>query len=218
MTDSEPKLMFLGGEEATAEIRSDASKLNDISSTQFDTLSRELFDEENLFDFLFTETEDVTKLGDSIGVSDEQLEAISNLLRALITNAAKHDLIESQIQQDLTAIDIQEERAKKLAEEISTVVPGVRQGLAISSRVDPLPSLQEFDWSVEKTVTTPMIDGAGLHRVFFEITYGRDEDNTETARFQINEEDARYLFSEIAQLSDALSTGVGDIEQSDRSE
>lgn len=63
-----------------------------------------------------------------------------------------------------------------------------------------------------------MIDGAGLHRVFFEITYGRDEDNTETVRFQINEEDARYLFSEIAQLSDALSTGVGDIEQSDRSE
>ena len=218
MTDSDPKLMFLGGEEATAEIRSDASKLSGVSSSQFDTLCEELFDEKNLFNLLFADNEGVAEFGDSIGVPDEQLEGIFNLLRAFITNAAKYDLLESQIQQDLSAIDIQEERAEKLAEEISTVLPGIRQALAMSSRVDPLPALQEFNWSVEKTVTTPTVDGAGLHRVFFELTYGRDEDDTETVRFQTDEEDAGYLISQIAQLSDALSTGVDDIEQSDRSE
>lgn len=218
MTDSEPKLMFLGGEEATTEVRSDASKLSNVSSSQFDTLCVELFDQENLFDLLFADTEGVAEFGDSIEVPDEQLAGIFNLLGAIITNAAKHDLIESQIQQDLSEIDIQEERAKKLAKEISRVVPGVRQALAMSSRVDPLPALQEFNWSVEKTVTTPTVDGAGLHRVFFELTYGRDEDDTETVRFQTDEEDARSLVSQVSQLSDALSTGVGDIEQSDRSE
>ncbi|ELZ30122.1 hypothetical protein [Halorubrum distributum] len=218
MTDSEPKLMFLGGEEATSEVRSDASKLSGVSPSQFDSLCEELFDEENLFDLLFADTEGVAEFGDSIGVADEQLAGIFNLLRAVITNAAKHDLIESQIQQDLSAIDIQEERAEELAERISTVVPGVRQALAMSSGVDPLPALKQFNWSIEKTVTTPRIDGASLHRVFFELTYGRDEDDTETVRFQTGEEDARYLVSQIAQLSDALSTGIDDIEQSNRSE
>ncbi|MFC7070606.1 hypothetical protein ACFQL9_13210 [Halobaculum lipolyticum] len=218
MTDSEPILRFLGGEEATAEVRSDAEKLSNMSSAQFDALREELFDDENLFDLLFADTEGVAEFGDEIGIPDDKLSGILNLLRVVITNAARHDLVESEIKRDLSAIDIQEGRAEELAEEISTVVPGVRQALAMSSRIDPLPSLQEFNWSVEKTVTTPTIDGAGLHRVFFELTVGREEDDAETVRFQTDEEDARYLVSQIAELSEALSTGIGDIEQSDRSE
>ena len=210
--------MILAGGEATAEMRSDTSELSDLSASQFDSLCEECFDEENMFEILLGDSDEATEFDDSIGIPDDQLDRITRFLGTFIRKAAEHDLIESQIQQDLVKIGIQEERADELAANIDGMLPKVRVGMVMTSRVDPLPRLLDFNWSIEKTVATPTIDGAGLRRVFFEIEYGYDEDTTETVKFQTDERGAEVLDSNLEGLTAALSEGMSDVEKSDGSE
>jgi len=152
-----------------------------------------------------------TTLNEQTEVENDDNATIINFLRWAILSTRRLDVIESQIEQDLTTLGLAADRAEKLAGKVDDRRDEIRAFLFTNSRIDPAPRLLNITWNVEKVTSTSTIENVNDRRVLLEFTLSNNGEQ-ESIVVQATGENLRNLLSTMGGLQSELSDGIQDIE------
>lgn len=211
MSDGETPLALQDGESASNQLREDASILADCSSDTFNIILNTIFEEHEIETIVSGEEDLTTTLIEQTELENDDNATIINFLRWAILSTGRLDVIESQIEQDLTTLGLAADRAEKLAGKIDDRRDEIRAFLFTSSRIDPAPRLLNVTWNVEKVTSTSTIENVNDRRVLLEFTLSNNGEQ-ESIVVQATGKNLRNLLSTMGGLQSELSDGIQDIE------
>lgn len=211
MSEGETPLALRDGEPAPDQLKEDASILADCSSETFKVILKTIFEEHDIKTILGDEGNLTATINEQTKLENEDSATVLNFLRWTILSTGQSDIIESQIEQDLTTLGLTADQAEKLADKIDARRDKIRAFLLTNSQIDPAPRLLNVTWNVEKVISTSTVENVNDRRVLLEFTVDNNGEQ-ESIVVQASGENLRNLLSTMGGLQNNLYDGIQDLE------